>query len=167
MIYRNTPLDDNLLSLIQLLQGRAARSDFPMSYAAKVKYGIASGRSLHPPVQRQDKNERAPTHDYKLNQNVMYLDPVSKKWFPATIVSLMDAKRSYLMVLNTEKHNSTSSHTNKEKLVYHQKSQRLKILYRVDPNMTPNHQTNLTCKLHEVKNSNCLMDYEYRLWIVP
>ena len=33
----------------------------------------------------------------KLNQDLMYLDPVSKKWFPATIVCLMDAKRSYLI----------------------------------------------------------------------
>ena len=83
MIYRNTPLDDNLLSPMQLLQGRAARSDLPMSYTAKVKYGIASGRSLPPPVQRQDKNERAPTHDYKLNQDVMYLDPVEQKVVPS------------------------------------------------------------------------------------
>ena len=79
MIYRNTPLDDNLLSPMQLLQGRAARSDLPMSYAAKVKYVIASGRSLLPPVQRRDKNKIAPTHNYKLNQDVMYLDPVNKK----------------------------------------------------------------------------------------
>ena len=70
MIYRNTPLDENLQSHMQLLQGRAARSDLPMSYAAKVNYGSASGRSPPPPVQRQDKNERAPTHDYKLNQDV-------------------------------------------------------------------------------------------------
>ena len=42
-------------------------------------------------------NERAPTHDYKLNQDVMYLDPISKKWFPATIVRLLDAKRSYMI----------------------------------------------------------------------
>ena len=97
MIYRNTPLDDNLLSPMQLLQGRTARSDLPMSHAAKVKYGLASGRSLPPPVPAQDKNERAPTHDYKLNQDVMYLDPTSKKWFPATIVRLLDAKRSYLI----------------------------------------------------------------------
>ena len=40
MIYRNTPLDDNLLSPMQLLQGRAARSDLPMSHAAKDKYGL-------------------------------------------------------------------------------------------------------------------------------
>ena len=95
MIYRNTPLDDNLLSPMQLLQGRATRSDLPMSYAAKVKHGLASGHLLPPLVKAQDKNERALTHDYKLNQDV--LDPTSKKWFPATIVRLLDAKQSYLI----------------------------------------------------------------------
>ena len=50
MIYRNTPLYDRLLSPMQILQGRAARSDLPMSYAAKVKFGLASGQpsSLRP-----------------------------------------------------------------------------------------------------------------------
>ena len=94
MIYRNTPLDGSLLSPMQILQGRAARSGLPMSYAAKVKFGLANGQ---PASLRPEKNERAPTHDYKLNQDLMYLDPVSKKWFPATIVCLMDAKRSYLI----------------------------------------------------------------------
>ena len=65
-----------------------------MLYAAKVKIGLASGQ---PSSLRPEKNERAPTHDYKLNQDVMYLDPASKKWFPATIVRLLDAKRSYLI----------------------------------------------------------------------
>ena len=97
MIYRNTPLDDDLLSPMQLLQGRAARSDLPMSYAAKVKHGLASGHSLPPSFKAQEKNERAPTHDYKLNQDVMYLDPTSKKWFPGTIIRLLDAKQSYLI----------------------------------------------------------------------
>ena len=82
---------------MQLLQGRTARSDLPMSHAAKVKYGLASGHSLPAPVKVQDKNERAQTHDYKLNQDVMYLDPTSKKWFPATIVHLLDAKQSYII----------------------------------------------------------------------
>ena len=68
-----------------------------MSYAAKVKYSLASCCSLPPSVQSKDKNERAPTNDFKLNQDVMYLDPTSKKWFPATIVCLLDAKRSYLI----------------------------------------------------------------------
>ena len=55
MIYRNIPLDDNLLSPMQLLQGRTARSYLLMSYVGKVKCGFASGRSLLPPAQRQDK----------------------------------------------------------------------------------------------------------------
>ena len=87
MIYRNTPLDDSLLSPMQILQGRVARSDLPMSYAA----------SGQPSSLRPEKNEHAPTHDYKLTQDVMYLDPANKKCFPATIVCLMDAKRSYLI----------------------------------------------------------------------
>ena len=88
------PLDDNLTSPMQILQGRTARSDLLMPYAAKVKFGLASGQ---PSLLRPEKNERAPTHDYKLNQDVMYLDPVSNKWFPATIVRLLTAKRSYLI----------------------------------------------------------------------
>ena len=93
MIYRNTPLDDNLTSLMQILQGRTARSDLPMLHAAKVKFGLASGQ---PSLLRPEKNECAPTHEYKLNQDVMYLDPVSNKWFPDTVVRLLDAERSYL-----------------------------------------------------------------------
>ena len=80
----------------------------------------------------------------------------------------MDAKRSYLIKTpDGVEYRKTQQHLKpykQKKLVYHQRSQRLKILCRVDPNVTPNHQTNLTCKLHEVKISNCLMDYEYRLW---
>ena len=44
MIYRNKPLDDSLLTPMQILQGRVARSDLPMLYAAKVKFGLASGQ---------------------------------------------------------------------------------------------------------------------------
>ena len=78
MIYRNTPLDDSLLLPMQILQGRVPRSDLLMSYTAKVKFGLASGQlsSLRP-----EKNECAPTHDYKLNQDVIYLDPASKSGF--------------------------------------------------------------------------------------
>ena len=135
MIFRNTPLYDSLLSPMQILQGRATRSDLPMSYAAKVKFGLASGQ---PPSLWPEKNERAPTHDYKLNQDVMYLDPSSKKWFPATIVVLWMQKEATWSkppkVLSTERHNSISSRTNQEKLVYHQKSWRLVTLFKVDPN---------------------------------
>ena len=39
---------------MQLLQARVARSDL---HAAKVKYGLATGRLLPPPMQAQDTNE--------------------------------------------------------------------------------------------------------------
>ena len=161
MIYRNTPLDDSLLSPMQILQGRAARSDLPMSYAAKVKFGLASGQ---PPPLWPEKNERAPTHDYKLNQDVMYLDPASKKWFPATIVHLMDAKRSYL--IKTPKgfeYRKTQQHLKPykpRKACGPPKVMKASDSVQVDPSMTQNHQTNLTCKSDELNNTNHLMDYE-------
>ena len=68
-----------------------------MSHVAKMKHGLASGHSMPPPTQRLDKHERVPTHNYKLNQDAMYLDPITEKWFPATITHLLDAKRSYLI----------------------------------------------------------------------
>ena len=40
MIYRNTPLNGSLQSPMQILLGRKARTDLPLSHAAKVKMGI-------------------------------------------------------------------------------------------------------------------------------
>ena len=54
MIYRNTPLDDSLLSPMQILQGRATRSNLPMLYAAKVKFGPASGQPPHCDLKRMN-----------------------------------------------------------------------------------------------------------------
>ena len=148
MIYRNTPLDENLTSPMQILQGRRARSDLLMSYAAKVKFGLASGQ---PSLLRPEKNERAPTHDYKLNQDVMYLDPVSNKWFPATIVCLLNAKRSYLIrTPEGVEYRKTQQHLKLYKPRKHcvppKPTKASNILLRADQSVTQNHQTNLTCK---------------------
>ena len=40
MVYRNTPLNGTLQSLMQMLQGRQACTDLPLSHAAKVQMGI-------------------------------------------------------------------------------------------------------------------------------
>ena len=40
MIYRNVPLNGSLQSPVQILQGRQAHTDLPLSNAAKVKMGI-------------------------------------------------------------------------------------------------------------------------------
>ena len=40
MVYRNTALNGTLQSLMQILQGRQARTDLPSLHAAKVMMGI-------------------------------------------------------------------------------------------------------------------------------
>ena len=40
MVYRNTPLNGTLQSLMQILQGRQACTDLPLWHAAKVQMGI-------------------------------------------------------------------------------------------------------------------------------
>ena len=66
------PLAGSLQSPMQILQGRNARSDLPMSNAARKQLGI------QPEVIRNiDKHEVLPTHDLYVGQNVMYQDSVT------------------------------------------------------------------------------------------
>ena len=90
MIYHNTPLTGNMQSPLQILQGRNARSDLPMSNAARKQLGI------EPEVVRNnDKHAGLPTHDFYVGQQVMYQDSTSKHWCPAVIDSLCLEPRSY------------------------------------------------------------------------
>ena len=58
---------------MQILQGRSARSDLPMSNVAREKFGI------QPEVLRNiDKHEVLPTHDLHVGQSVMYQNCVTK-----------------------------------------------------------------------------------------
>ena len=58
MIYHNNLLTGSMQSPMQILQGRSARSDLPMSNAARNQLGI------QPEVLRNiDKHEKLPTHD--------------------------------------------------------------------------------------------------------
>ena len=43
------------------------------------------------------KNEHLPSHDLHLNQAVMYQDPTTKRWFPATITKLCQEPRSNII----------------------------------------------------------------------
>ena len=43
------------------------------------------------------KNQHLPTHDLCLKQAVMYQEPTSKKWYPATITKLCEEPRSYII----------------------------------------------------------------------
>ena len=58
---------------MQILQGISARSDLPMSNAARKQFRI------QPEVIRNiDKDEVLPTHDLHVGQNVLYWDSVTK-----------------------------------------------------------------------------------------
>ena len=83
MIYHNTPLSGSLQSLMQILQSRSARSDLPMSNAAREQLGLQSEK-----VRNVKKNEHLPSYDLYIGKDVMYQDTTSKQWYPATITSL-------------------------------------------------------------------------------
>ena len=90
MIYCNTPLSGSLQSPVQILQSRSARSDLPMSNAARYQLGLQSEQ-----LRTVSKNEHLPSHDLHIGQEVMYQDAPSKQWCPATITSLCVQPRSY------------------------------------------------------------------------
>ena len=92
MVYHNTPLSSNLQSPMQILASRSARSNLPMSNAARRQKGLDCKH-----LRTQCENEQVPLHDLHLNQAVMYQDPNDKRWYPATITRLCQEPRSYLI----------------------------------------------------------------------
>ena len=90
MIYRNTPLSSQLQSPMQILHSQTARSQLPMSNVARNQHGLGSEQ-----LRVKTKNEQLPTHDLHIGQSVMYHDPVTKRWYSATITSLCPETRSY------------------------------------------------------------------------
>ena len=95
MIYRNTPLSHKLQSPMQILQSQTARTQLPMSSAAKIQQGLGSEQ-----LRVSNKNEHLPTHDFHIGQSVMYLNPVNNRWYPATITSLCQEPQSYKIKTN-------------------------------------------------------------------
>ena len=93
MIYHNTPLTSSLQSMMQILQSRTARSDLPMSHAARKQLGLDSEL-----LRNKHKNEHLPSHGLHPGQDVMFQDTTSKWWFPATMTSLCLQPRSYKII---------------------------------------------------------------------
>ena len=58
MIYHNTPISGSLQSPIQILQSRRARSDLPMSNAARKQLGLQPEK-----LRAVNKKEHVPSHD--------------------------------------------------------------------------------------------------------
>ena len=92
MVYRNTPLSNNLQSPMQILASRSARSNLPMSNAARKQKGLDCKQ-----LRTKPKNEQVPSHNLHLNQAVMYQDPNDKRWYPAVFTRLCQEPRSYLI----------------------------------------------------------------------
>ena len=98
MVYRNTTLNGTLQSPMQILQGRQAHTDLPLSHAAKVQMGInhapqPTAEILHV----KDNLLSSPTPDIPIGQNVMYREPNDKRWYPATVIQQLPEQRSYLI----------------------------------------------------------------------
>ena len=88
---------------MQILQGRNARSDLPMSSAARKQLGIWPEL-----VRNIDNYAVLPIHDVHVGQQVMYQDSASRHWYPVVIESLCPESRSYKITIrdgNTGKHN--------------------------------------------------------------
>ena len=83
MIYRNTPLSHKLQPPMQILQSQTARTQLPMSSAARIQQGLGSEQ-----LRVNNKNEHLPIHDFHIGQSVKYLNPMNKRWYPAKIRSL-------------------------------------------------------------------------------
>ena len=75
---------------MKILQSRNARSDLPMSNAARKQLGI------QPEIIRNiDKHAVLPMHDLHVGQDVIYQDSTSECWYPAVLDSLCLEPRSY------------------------------------------------------------------------
>ena len=108
MIYHNTPLTGSLQSPMQILHGRKARSDLPMSNATRTQLGI------QPEVVRNiDKHAALPTHDLHVGQQVMYQDSAYNHWYP-TVIDTLCHKRWYYLQENTI--SSEAFYTSEQKL---------------------------------------------------
>ena len=92
MIYFNTPLSNTLPSPMQILSSRSARSDLPISNVARKQLGIDCED-----LRTKYKNEHFSSHDFHIDQIVMYQDSTSTQWYPATITKLCNEPRNYII----------------------------------------------------------------------
>ena len=89
MIYCNMLLASTSKSPMQMLQQRSARSQLPMSNVARRQLGIAAEQPS------TNKNQHLSSHDFHIGQEVMCQNPITMRWFPATIKALCPEPRSY------------------------------------------------------------------------
>ena len=89
MVYSYTPLSNQLQSPMQILQSCNAQTQLLMSNAARKQYGLDPEQ-----LRVKSKYEQLPTDDPHIGQSVIYLNPISRQWYPATITSQCQEPRS-------------------------------------------------------------------------
>ena len=83
---------------MQILQGRQAHTDLPLSHAAKVKIGIN-----HVPgptaeiLCMKDKSLSIQRHDISAGQHVKDREPHDGRWYPATVTKQLPENKSYII----------------------------------------------------------------------
>ena len=83
---------------MQIVQGRQAHIDLPLSHAAKIKLGINhTPRPTAEILHVKDKSLSIPTNDIPIGQHIMYREPNDGRWYPATVTQELAEKRSYIM----------------------------------------------------------------------
>ena len=110
MIYCNNPLASTSKSTMQMLQQRSARSQLPMSNAARRRLGIVA-------EQQPSKNQHLPSHEFHIGQDVMCQSPITKRWFPVKIKALCPEPRGYQKESHTEEHKIISNHSSHVKIL--------------------------------------------------
>ena len=92
MVYCNTPHSNSLSSPMQILRSRSARLSLPMSHAARKQKGLDCEN-----LRAHCKIQHLTMPDLHLQQVVMYQDPASRRWYPATITKLCQEPRSHIV----------------------------------------------------------------------
>ena len=72
MIYHNTGLSGSLLSLMQILQSRSARSDLPMSNKARQQLALQSEK-----LRNLNKHEQLSSHDLHIGHIAIVADGIA------------------------------------------------------------------------------------------
>ena len=75
---------------MQILQSQTARIQLLMSNVVRTQQGLGSAQ-----LRVTNKNEQLPTHNFHIGQSVMYINPVNRRRYPATITSLCQEPGSY------------------------------------------------------------------------
>ena len=78
---------------MQILQGKQAPTNLPLSHTAMMQMGINHApRPTAEIFHMKDKLLSAPTHDTPIGQHVMYRKLNDRRWYSATVIEQLQEK---------------------------------------------------------------------------